>query len=142
SSDWICGRSTSRSARGLHDMASISREANGRKVIQFSGAAGVRRSIRLGKASLATAQAVKTRAEQLDAASIIGHGLDNATAEWVASLDGVLYDRLAAVGLVPKRDATRLGPFLEDYIGSRGDVKTSTATVYGHTKRCLIAHFG
>jgi hypothetical protein len=40
-------------------MASISRQANGRKVIQFTGADGKRKSIRLGKASLAATQSVK-----------------------------------------------------------------------------------
>ena len=35
-----------------------------------------------------------------------------------------------------------LGRFLESYISSRTDVKGSTATVYGHTQRCLVEFFG
>jgi len=49
-------------------MASITREPNGRKTIQFTGPDCKRRSIRLGKVSQRHAETVKTRVEQLAAA--------------------------------------------------------------------------
>ena len=50
-------------------MASISKEPNGRRTIQFVGADGKRRSIRLGKVSQRTAEMVKVKVEALVAAS-------------------------------------------------------------------------
>ena len=46
-------------------MASITREANGRRTVQFVGADGKRRSIRLGKVSQRSAEGVKVRIEAL-----------------------------------------------------------------------------
>jgi integrase len=123
-------------------MASISRQANGRKMIQFSGADGQRRSIRLGKVSLASAQAVKLKVENLVAASITGHAVDDETARWVAKLDDVMRDRLAAVGLVPKREAATLGAFIDAYIDGRSDVKASTRIVFEQTRGYLVKYFG
>ena len=57
----------------------------------------------------------------------------------------MIYDKLAAVGLVSKRaepEKATLGGWLDAYIALRSDVKASTAIVYAHTKRCLIAYFG
>lgn len=123
-------------------MASISRETNGRRIIQFVGADRKRRSIRLGKVSQRVAEAVKVRVEQLVSANITGHAVENETARWVATVDIALHDRLAAAGLVPKRASATLAGFIDGYIKTRSDVKTSTMLVYGHTRRNLIEHFG
>ena len=53
-----------------------------------------------------------------------------------------MLDKLAAVGLIPKREAATLGAFLDRYVAMRADVKGTTATVYGHTRRCLVEFFG
>ena len=71
-------------------MASITREANGRRTIQFIAADRRRKSIRLGKASQRMAEAVKGRVERLAAAVITGHSVDEETARWVKDLDDVL----------------------------------------------------
>ncbi len=123
-------------------MASISRQPGGRRTIQFVGRDNRRRSVRLGKVSQRAAEAVKVRVEQLVAASITGHPTDDETARWLVGLDSVLYDRLAAVQLVPKRHGVMLAAFIDAYVDSRDDVKPATATVYGHTRRCLVAFFG
>ena len=60
----------------------------------------------------------------------------------MADLDAQLADKLAAVGLIPKRHRAALGPFLDSYITTRADVKPATAIVYGHTRRCLVEYFG
>src|SRR5262249_12743903 len=71
--------------------------------------------------------------------------IDEATASWLGKIGPELYDKLAAVGLVAGRtkpENATLGAWLESYVAMRSDVKGSTATVYGHTKRNLIEHFG
>ena len=123
-------------------MASISRDPNGRRTIQFVGSDGKRRSIRLGKVSQRLAESVQVRVEHLAAAQATGGALDGETARWVADLDAQLADKLAAVGLIPKRQRATLGAFLDSYIAVRADVKPATAIVYGHTRRCLVEYFG
>ncbi len=123
-------------------MASISAERNGRRVIQFFGGDGKRRSIRLGKASQRFAEAVKHKVENLVAASITGHALDDETARWVAALDTIMGDKLADVGLIPKREAATLAAFLDAVIASRSDVKPATAITFGNVRRNLVDHFG
>ena len=126
-------------------MASISRDPNGRRRILFFDPNGIRKSIRLGKMAKKPAEAIKARVEAILAASIAGISSDKETAEWVGKLDRMLYDKLAAVGLVSKRAATehfRLSAWLDSYITGRSDVKGATATVYGHTRRCLVEYFG
>jgi integrase len=122
-------------------MASISRQANGRKVIQFTGADCKRKTIRLGKASLATAQAVKVRVENLVVASITGHAVDDETARWVARLNESFYEKLAAVGLVPRRESATLRPFIDAYIDGRTDTKPATRTTFKRAKNKLLGHF-
>jgi len=123
-------------------MASITREPNGRRTVQFVGADGRRRSVRLGKVPQRTAEAVKVKIEGLVTASITRQPVEDEVARWVAGLDLAMADKLAAVGLVPKREAATLAAFLDAYIDGRTDVKGSTAIVYGHTRRCLVEYFG
>lgn len=123
-------------------MASISREPNGRRRIQFTAADGRRRSIRLGKVTQKQAEAVKVRIERLVAAGITGHAVDDETARWAASLDDALAEKLSRAGLIAERHYATLGPFLEDYFCKRIDVKPSTLEVWGHTRRNLLEFFG
>ena len=123
-------------------MASITRDPNGRRTIQFIATDGKRRSVRLGKATQRIADGVKIKIEALVAASITGQSLDNETAEWVAGLDQLMADKLAAVGLIPKRNAATLGGFLDSYITMRADVKPRTKINLEHAKRCLLKFFG
>jgi len=123
-------------------MASITRQANGRRIIQFNDANGNRKTIRLGKITQRSAEAMKIRVENLICAAITNHTMDDETARWVASLDEIMVDRLAAAGLIPRRDSMKLKSFLDAFIESRCDTKASTRLVYGHTRRNLISHFG
>ena len=99
-------------------MASITRQTNGRRMIQFVAADGKRRSIRLGKVSQRTAEAIKIKVEQLNTATIAGHTPDDETARWLAGLDQVLAKKLARAGLIVDSDrhTATLGPFLDQYI--------------------------
>ena len=123
-------------------MASITKQPNGRRMIQFIGPDKRRRSIRLGKVPQKTAEAVKLRVEALVASVITGHAIDDETARWVAGLDEAMAQRLAAVGLIRPKARSSLGAFIDGYIASRSDVKPATITVFGQTRRNLIDLFG
>lgn len=123
-------------------MASISREPNGRRTLQFVGVDGKRRSIRLGKVSQKQADAFKFRVERLVAAAITGHAIDDDTSRWLASVEDSIAEKLAKVGLAPKRATALLAGFVDQYIAGRCDVKPSTLTSYGHTRRNLVEFFG
>src|SRR5690349_3487752 len=100
-------------------MASISKQPKGRKLIQFVAPDGKRQSIRLGKVPQRTADTVKCRVESLLASKLASHAIEDETARWLKSLDSGLYDKLAGVGLVPKRadkETVQLGAFLKKYV--------------------------
>jgi len=123
-------------------MASIVRQANGRRLIQFIDPHGERRTIRLGKTSQRVAESVKHRVECLVSAKIAGHAPDDETARWLANLDYTMAKKLAAVDLAVPRESTMLEGFIDAYIATRCDTKPNTQNVYGHTRRNLIEYFG
>ena len=123
-------------------MASITREPNGRRTIQFIAVDAKRRSIRLGKVTQRQAEVVKLHIEQLQAARITGHAVADATARWIAELDGVLMDKLVSVGLIDAPNRATLGPFLDKYIAGRTDLKPGTTQVYLQVQRSLLEFFG
>lgn len=122
-------------------MASISREKNGRRTIQFVAPNGKRKSIRLGKTPQRTAEAVKIKVEQLVASKIAGHAVDDETARWIASLDSVMSDKLAAAGLIPRRETIALLGFIDLYMASRIDLKPRTQMKLTTTRRVLVELF-
>src|SRR4051812_38354133 len=111
-------------------MASITKESNGRKTIQFVASDGKRKSIRLGKAPMKGAEAVRAKVESLVAACLSRHALDDETARWVAAIDDAMADKLAAVELIPKRERQTLKAFLDDYLARRLDVKPATREIW------------
>jgi hypothetical protein len=123
-------------------MASIGNDKNGHKRILFVDTDGKRPTIRLGKMSKRQAEAIKVRVEHLVAAKISRTVPDDETSRWVAGLDDVLQGRLAAVGLIKMRSSAVLGEFLNQYVASRIDAKSSTVTSWGHTVRNLNDYFG
>ena len=127
-------------------MASIARDPHGRKRILFVGPDGNRKTIRLGKTSQKQAEAFKVKLEALVAASF-SRSMDNETACWIGDLPDEMHAKLAAVGLVTARTATKtpsatLGQFLAEYTESRSDVKPGTQTVFGRCVKHLLAFFG
>jgi integrase len=124
-------------------MASIVKDPNGRKRVLFVDQDGSRKTIRLGKCSQKQAETFKVKVESL----IVGRfsAIEPETARWVADLPDDMHARLAAVGLVSPRAAAMkftLGPFLDEYITSRQDVKLNTVLVYGRTRKHLVDFFG
>ena len=126
-------------------MASVVRMPNGRRSIQFAWTKYNRRTIRLGKMSQRSAEAIKYRVEELNTARISGQPIDADTARWTAELTDELADKLARVGLLAPREPPAesiLLPFLDGYIERRIDVKPATKVVWRHTLHDLIGHFG
>ena len=94
------------------------------------------------KCTKRNAENVKVYVERLFVAQTTGNAMDGETARWVASLDSTMAEKLAKVGLIEGRAIGDAEILLDSYVAERSDVKPSTAVVYGHTRRCLIANFG
>ncbi len=123
-------------------MASISNDPNGRRRILFVDAKGDRKTIRLGKVPQRYAEAVKVKVEDLVFATITRHAPADETSRWLTNLGPELYDRLARVGLIKRRDSAKLGAFLANYIEGRSDVKPATREVWSQVVRNLLDSFG
>ena len=53
------------------------------------------------------------KVEQLAAAVISGHVVDDETSRWVAKIDELMIGKLAAVGLIPRRESATLQEFID-----------------------------
>ncbi len=116
-------------------MASISTDSGGKGRILFCAPDGKRKVIRLGKVPMKTATSIRTRVENMLAAMLGKHAIDGDTAAWVGSLDARMAHKLAAVGLVPRREPTpdeaqpegaTLAGFIKQYIAARPGMKPNT----------------
>ncbi len=128
-------------------MASITKDANGRKRIQFFDKNGDRKVIRLGKASMEQADAFKVRLLDLVQASITTGSIELDTAHWLNKLDPKSHAKLVKLGLAQPRVKVELrgiglGAMIDAYIGTRTTVKPRTLHVWQMTRRDLVAHFG
>jgi integrase len=129
-------------------MASIIRQPNGRRAIQYTAPNGNRPMIRLGKITQRGAEAVKNHVEHLHNSKAGRYPVEHSTAQWLAEIDGTLADRLADLGLTGKRinpedrDIVTLISFVDGYIAGRTDVKPRTKSIYGNTRRNLFTFFG
>jgi integrase len=88
------------------------------------------------------AQGVLVRVEQLVASHFTGHPVDDATSKWLAALDDKMIDKLADVGLVPRRPSALLAPFIDGYIESRTDAKPNTIKNFKVARKSLVEYFG
>jgi integrase len=124
-------------------MATIRQEPNGHKAILVVCADRKRRTIRIGKASMKTANTVKGHIERLNTAIITGTSIDNEQALWLAKLGDQLHDRIARTGLCAPRkkpDATTLEQWCERYLTSH-NVKASTIEQLEQARDNLIDYF-
>jgi len=123
-------------------MACVCNDANGRRRIQFVGADGKRKTVRLGKVSAKQADAFKVRLEQLVAAKLTCHAPADETSRWLAVLDNTMCARLAAVGLIKPRVSMALEKWLDGYLDERaGDLKPSSLRRLRDTRNRLLACF-
>ena len=126
-------------------MASISKDPNGRKRITFVDGDGERKSVRLGKMTLANAREVKAKIESILSAKASRQGVDPLTSQWIAEIPDSLAKKLANVGLIAKRESrtsSTLESFVESYIARRTDVSPHTQRIWRQTKRNLVEFFG
>ena len=126
-------------------MASISTGKNGRRRIIYKDTAGIRRCVRLGILPLRAAKEIKAKVEAILAARAARISMDPETATWLGLIDDTLYEKLAAVQLVPPRGeqaVATLAAFLDAYIELRADVKPSTKAHLKRARRNLVEFFG
>lgn len=122
-------------------MASISKKPNGSRVIQYVEGKR-RRTIYIGKCSERHAEQVRNRVELLQAAKLSGQPVDPETLAWLMKIDDALHAKLAKVHLVDERGISQLGPFMENYLASRKDLKDSTRVNLAYAQGELLEHFG
>ena len=126
-------------------MASIAKDPNGRKRILFFNNDGDRKAIRLGKATMQQASAVKLRVELLVAAKMNATAPDDDTSRWVASIGDELHAKLAEHGLTSPRakaQVVTLATFLDGYIAKQTDKKRSTIVCLTQCRNDLVEFFG
>ena len=127
-------------------MASVVTESNGRRLIQLSPSEHPSRpKIRLGKVNKRDAETARVHVENLIRGRVTGATCPPATAEWLAGVPASVRRRLERFGLIARqerRECPTLAEWLQGYVDGRPDVKQATTTVYGHTRRNLLAFFG
>jgi len=123
-------------------MASLSTDKRGNRRLQFKAPNGKRATVYLGKLPLRQAQTVKSYVERLIIAVVSGDNIDSDTAGWLAKITDELHGKLAAVGLVSKRERVALGAFVANYITSRNDVKPASKEIWRQGERSLADYFG
>ena len=122
-------------------MASIIKDKNGTRRIQFYDTEGKRKQIRLGKCPQKLAEGIKFKVEALITALAANQPVDAETARWVSGVDVTIANKLAGVGLVPKRENATLSGLLKVFDG-RNDVKPATKVIWEQPRRNLIEFFG
>lgn len=115
---------------------------NGRRSIQFVDAAGHRKTLALGKVSQKQAEFFKAKVEALAAVCITGHAPDDEVSAWLAKRETVVLEKLAAVGLIARRESATLGAFIDSYVSSRVDVKPATKEIWRQGRMGLVGLFG
>ena len=124
-------------------MASIVKDPNGRKRILFVGPTESGTPVRLGKASIKQAEAVKVKLEQLVAAAMTRSPPDDETSRWMAGLDDAMHARVAKAGLV--RESRVLNWSLAGKVpglARAGTEARRSRRKLGQTKAKLLAFFG
>lgn len=126
-------------------MASIIDDPNGRRRIQFTAGDGTRKTVRLGQMDRKTAETARTHIERIIGANMGGGAWPDETSRWLAGLPDLLHGRLAAAGLVARRNgggAVTLKAFIDGYLSQRPDVKAGTMMVFRQAQRWLQRFLG
>jgi integrase len=101
--------------------------------------------MRLGRIPDREAERLRDKVTQLEVAAKHGQPVDAELAAWARKLPDQTHAKLASAGLLPTRDQPErqtLGTWLDAYAKLRSDMKPSTATIFGPTRRCLLGYFG
>ncbi|MDB5325433.1 MAG: integrase family protein, partial [Phycisphaerales bacterium] len=127
-------------------MASITKQPNGRREVQFIGPDERRRTIRLGRVEQKVADTFRIQIEAINAAHMTGDSITPFTAQWLRGLSDQFHDRFVRAGLCQPRvvqvnNEVNVQAMLKAFIERRDDVKEVTRAVYRqaekHLKRLL-----
>ncbi len=124
-------------------MASVIRDPNGRKRIQWRDGDGTRRTLRLGKCAVKQAETVRLKIEAILAYRATGSSIDPDTARWVSSLPDEIHGRMASAGLLAPRErpaARTLRALLAAYFDA-AEVKQSSRVKMEQARKLLLQHF-
>ncbi|MDA0810610.1 MAG: hypothetical protein O2945_22505 [Planctomycetota bacterium] len=88
------------------------------------------------------AETLKLKVEALVSVTITGHSLDDELSRWVAGLEKTLAEKLARVGLIPRREFVTLDEFVTGYIDSRTNVEPETRRAWRQVRDRLVSYFG
>jgi integrase len=128
-------------------MAAVSKDgANGWR-IRFIDGAGIRKTVRLGKTSKASAESICRHVAELASAKASGQPVARQTALWVQSIEKPLYQKLMRVSLVENQEFPSLEKFLTDHIergrtASRKTAAEGTKKKWKVAKKHMVAFFG
>lgn len=124
-------------------MASIANDDSGRKRILFVDSQGDRKTIRLGKLDKRSADAIARHVEALLSSKISGQPIPRDTAAWLASIGHTLRAKLATAGLAEAQQRTKLGDFLDTFIGNRKPTAARNTIInLEQAKKRLVEFFG
>ena len=124
-------------------MASIIRDNNGRRRIQFVKD-GKRKTIRLGKCTAKNAANIRIHIEEMLTAKAAGQPIPTNTAQWLGKIDDILHARLAKAGIVDARRKTgsiAIGEFIDALMAERPNMKRFTANNVWQAKKRLVEFF-
>lgn len=125
-------------------MASVVTYADGLRRIEFSLTPnGPRKTVRLGRVNMKTAESWEARIEAIVGDKLAGRPHNAEMSEWLGGLDETTLARLRKVGLADGvgLSHTTLGAFLKRFCDTM-TAKPGTKTFYGHTRRNLEEFFG
>lgn len=116
-----------------------------RRMIQFMGADGKRKTLSLSDVNAEQAAYVKMHVTRIVAAAVTSTTPQAETLAWVAGLSDLMHKKLVALGVVPERVKVAgpiLAPFLDGYIKRRSDLKPGTTETLHIVRVNLIDYFG
>ncbi|HWY85817.1 MAG TPA: phage integrase SAM-like domain-containing protein, partial [Gemmataceae bacterium] len=122
-------------------MASISRDRQGFVTLRFFDPRGRRLTARVGKMSAEGAKTFKNQVEKLINCQAGGYERPLELALWENTLADSVADKLAKVGLVPKRKRRALGDFLDEFLKAKVRSKPNSLKNYRGAVAKLLAHF-
>lgn len=131
-------------------MASLTTDAQGRRLLRFADLQGDRRTLRLGRMPKRDAEEVQRNVEALLYSKVAGTTPEPHLARWQERIPDRLAEKLAALGVIDPRSKeragaasnSRLGAFVAAYVEMRQDVKPNTRKVWRQTQALLSQHFG
>ena len=126
-------------------MASITKQPNGRRIVQVVCPDGKRRSLRLGKVSTKIAEGVKTHIEHLVSANATGQSVDLHTSRWLADISDDLHEKIVKLGMAKPRASVErrtISQVIKEHGEKRVDVKPATRDTWKQSHSSFVSFVG